>query len=49
METKSKLLLVGGGGHCKSIIDSLSSYNGWTDIKIIDSILKVARKVLFCY
>lgn len=38
METKSKLLLVGGGGHCKSIIDSLSSYNGWTDIKIVDSI-----------
>ena len=23
METLNKLLLIGGGGHCKSIIDSL--------------------------
>jgi sugar O-acyltransferase (sialic acid O-acetyltransferase NeuD family) len=36
METKNKLLLVGGGGHCKSIIDSIINHKVWSDIKIID-------------
>lgn len=33
---KRKLLLIGGGGHCKSIIDSLDSYTIYEEISIID-------------
>jgi sugar O-acyltransferase (sialic acid O-acetyltransferase NeuD family) len=41
MEAVNKLLLIGGGGHCKSVIDSLIGTNYWADIKIIDfNILK---------
>lgn len=32
-----KLLLLGGGGHCKSVIDSLLSSNRYTKIGIIDT------------
>lgn len=31
-----KLLLLGGGGHCKSIIDSLAGCNDYTGISIIE-------------
>ena len=31
-----KLLLIGGGGHCKSIIDSLGSCTSYDEISIID-------------
>ncbi len=31
-----KLLLVGGGGHCKSILDSLLSLNEYEEIGIVD-------------
>ncbi|SFV02714.1 acetyltransferase [Butyrivibrio sp. INlla21] len=33
----SKILLVGGGGHCKSVLDSLLSLNAYSEIGIIDS------------
>lgn len=31
-----KILLVGGGGHCRSVLDSLLSAGGYDDIGIID-------------
>lgn len=34
---KKKLLLIGGGGHCHSIIDSVIRQNEYDDIGIIDS------------
>ena len=35
MESK-KLLLIGGGGHCKSVLDCLLNYNEYDDIGIIE-------------
>ena len=32
-----KLLLIGGGGHCRSILDCLLSANGYDEIGIIDN------------
>lgn len=32
----NKLLLVGGGGHCKSVLDSLLELNSFSDIGIIE-------------
>lgn len=45
METRNKLLLVGGGGHCRSIIDSIQGSIKWNDIKIIDNGLPLGYKV----
>jgi sugar O-acyltransferase (sialic acid O-acetyltransferase NeuD family) len=36
MDRKSKLLLIGGGGHCKSILDSVLETNCYEDIRIVD-------------
>ena len=32
-----KLLLIGGGGHCGSIIDSIRRINAWDEIGIVDN------------
>lgn len=34
---RQKLLLLGGGGHCRSIIDSLVSLNEYDDIGVVDN------------
>ncbi len=34
----NKLLLIGGGGHCHSVIDSVISLNKYDDLAIIDTI-----------
>ena len=34
----NKILLIGGGGHCHSVIDTILSLNTYTDIGIIDNI-----------
>ncbi len=34
---KKKLLLVGGGGHCHSVLDSIIALNEYNDIGIVDS------------
>ena len=34
---RKKLLLLGGGGHCRSIIDSLISLNEYDDIGVVDN------------
>lgn len=33
-----KLLLIGGGGHCRSVLDSVLSINTYEDIGIIDNV-----------
>ncbi|WP_235853228.1 acetyltransferase [Luxibacter massiliensis] len=43
---KKKLLLIGGGGHCKSILDTLYRCDGYHDIGIIEQKLCVGYKVL---
>jgi hypothetical protein len=39
------LILVGGGGHCKSVIDVAESA-GWTILGILDVAENVGKKVL---
>ena len=41
-----KLLLVGGGGHCKSVLDCVLSSTAYTDIAIIDTVDNVGKNVL---
>ena len=36
LKEKNKILLVGGGGHCKSVLDSLLSLNLFSEIGIVD-------------
>jgi sugar O-acyltransferase (sialic acid O-acetyltransferase NeuD family) len=45
MKNKKKLILLGGGGHCKSIIDTLKLLDDWSDIKIIDSKIEIGTFV----
>ena len=39
------LILVGGGGHCKSVID-VAENSGWTILGILDLVENVGKKVL---
>ncbi|HOM02481.1 MAG TPA: acetyltransferase [Acetivibrio sp.] len=41
-----KILLIGGGGHCKSVLDSLLDLNEYDDIGIIDSMGNIGSTVL---
>jgi sugar O-acyltransferase (sialic acid O-acetyltransferase NeuD family) len=41
-----KILLIGGGGHCKSVLDSLLELNEYTDIGIVDMQEKVGMSVM---
>lgn len=41
-----KLLLVGGGGHCKSVIDSVLDSNKYDDIKIVDLKENIGKDIL---
>jgi sugar O-acyltransferase (sialic acid O-acetyltransferase NeuD family) len=41
-----KILLVGGGGHCKSVLDSLLSAGNFLDIGIIDREENVGKSLL---
>ena len=42
----SKLLLIGGGGHCKSVLDSLLELQKFSEIKIIDRKENIGSSVL---
>lgn len=44
--TKKKIILIGGGGHCKSCIDVIESTNEFEIAGIIDTLDKVGQKVL---
>ena len=41
-----KLILIGGGGHCKSCIDVIEQENKYEIIGILDTVDKVGQKVL---
>ena len=43
---KKKMLLVGGGGHCKSVLDSLQELNEYAEIGIIDNKENIGKSVL---
>lgn len=42
----SKLILIGGGGHCKACIDVIESTNKFEIIGILDQTINVGKKVL---
>ena len=44
----SKLVLIGGGGHCKSVLDSALAMNKYTEIVITDPEIKPGTEVLGC-
>lgn len=46
MVMNKKLLLLGGGGHCKSVIDSLSKTGCYTEIGIIDKKENIGKTTL---
>jgi sugar O-acyltransferase (sialic acid O-acetyltransferase NeuD family) len=41
-----KILLIGGGGHCKSVLDSLLQTNQYLEIGIIDKKENIEKKIL---
>lgn len=41
-----KILLVGGGGHCKSVLDSLLELHTYSEIGIVDKKENIGKKVL---
>lgn len=43
---KRKILLIGGGGHCKSVLDSLYALNEYDGIGIIDKKENVGKTIL---
>lgn len=43
---KKKLILVGGGGHCKSVLDSLLGLNEYEEIGIVDKKENIGKSVL---
>ena len=43
---KKKILLVGGGGHCKSVLDSLLKLNQYAEIGIIDKKENIGKSVM---
>jgi sugar O-acyltransferase (sialic acid O-acetyltransferase NeuD family) len=43
---KPQLLLIGGGGHCKSVIDVIEQQNIYTILGIIDTKENIGKKVL---
>lgn len=41
-----KLLLIGGGGHCKSVLDSLLNLRSYTEVSIIDKEDNIGKDIL---
>jgi sugar O-acyltransferase (sialic acid O-acetyltransferase NeuD family) len=46
MSKKLKILLIGGGGHCKSVIDVIEQENRYEIIGIVDTKENIGKKVL---
>lgn len=40
-----KILLIGGGGHCRSVLDTLLEANEYDDIGIIDAASKIGQEI----
>ena len=43
---EKRLLLIGGGGHCKSVLDALNQQNAYSKIGIVDN--SIEEKLLTC-
>lgn len=43
---KSNLILIGGGGHCKSILDTVNRADSFNDIYILDPKIPVGTRIL---
>ncbi|WP_066055888.1 acetyltransferase [Robertmurraya korlensis] len=43
---QSRILLIGGGGHCKSVIDSIIRTKHYSDIGIIDREERIGKSIL---
>jgi len=41
-----KILLIGGGGHCKSVLDSLLELNEYAEIGIVDKKVNIGKSVM---
>lgn len=41
-----KILLIGGGGHCKSVLDTLLNSNEYAEIGIVDKKENIGKKVM---
>ena len=48
MHEKNKLVLIGGGGHCKSVLDAVIRSNDFSEIVIVDNGMSVGTMVLGC-
>ena len=44
----NKLVLIGGGGHCKSVLDSILATNIFDEIVITDPVIPVGTEILGC-
>lgn len=42
----NRILLIGGGGHCKSVLDSLIRSSNFTDVSIIDTKENIGKEIL---
>ena len=45
---KKRLILIGGGGHCKSVLDSALAMNTFAEIVITDPQLRAGTEILGC-
>jgi sugar O-acyltransferase (sialic acid O-acetyltransferase NeuD family) len=45
-EMNRKILLIGGGGHCKSVLDSLFNIDGYQEIEIIDKKENIGNTIM---
>jgi len=46
MEMNNRLVLIGGGGHCKSILDTLLNNNLYSEIVIVDRKDNISKSIL---
>lgn len=48
MSDKKKLVLLGGGGHCKSVLDTVFRTGAFSDIVITDSSIPAGEDIMGC-
>ena len=48
MKGSSRLVLIGGGGHCKSVLDTLIKLNSYSEIVVTDCNIPVGVRILGC-
>lgn len=48
MRQNSRLVLIGGGGHCKSVLDTIIRLNTYSEVVITDCKLAAGTRILGC-